>query len=113
MPTQAKKAKARLRAAQLETETAAARLQHDVAMVRAFIARHRTACIVAGGFLGGVALSALPRRLWARVGAMAGAGAAAIARSMLAPMIAGAFAARAAAPAAVDKAAAQAPPVLH
>lgn len=104
MTTRARNARARLRAAQLETDAAAERLQGDVARLRAWVRRHRIACIVAGGFLGGVALSALPRRMWARVGAIAGAGAAAIARSMLAPMIAGAFAAKAAAPAAVDKA---------
>jgi hypothetical protein len=94
MPTAAKNAKARLRAAQLETETASARLKQDVAVVRAWIARHQTACIVAGGFLSGVALSSLPTRLWSKVGAVAAAGAAAVARSMLTPMIAGAFLAR-------------------
>jgi len=111
MTTRAKSAQLRLRAAQLDTEAAGVRLQRDVARLRDWIGRHRIACIVAGGFLGGVALSALPRRLWSRVGAIAGAGAAAIARSMLAPMIAGAFAAKAAAPAAVENAAAQSPAI--
>ena len=94
MPTPAKNAKARLRAAQLETDAASARLKHDVAVARAWVARHRTACIVAGGFIGGIALSSLSPRLWSRFGAVAGAGAAALARSLLTPMIAGAFLAR-------------------
>ena len=86
--------KARLRAAQSETAAAEATLRRDAAALRAWFERHRTACLVAGGFVGGFALSSLPKRAWSKLGAAAGGGAAALARSLLTPMIAGALLAR-------------------
>jgi len=87
-------ARARLRVAQSETMAAEAGFRREAAVLRAWFDQHRTACIVAGGFVGGLALSSLPRRAWSRIGAVAGGGAAALARSLLTPMIAGALLAR-------------------
>ena len=94
MATTRRSAKARLRAAQSETAAAAAALRDDAAALKAWLARHRTALIVSGGFAAGFALSSLPRRLWSGVGAFAAGTAAAVARSLLTPMLAGAVLAR-------------------
>lgn len=83
--------KARLKAAQSEIEPLQIALQRDFAAVRTWAARHRGVLAIAGGFVGGLALSALPRRFWRGVGGAAAGTAAAMARSMLAPMIAGAL----------------------
>lgn len=87
-------AKARLRAARSEAQLAARRVHNDGHALWSRFEQHRVAWLVAGGFVGGLALSSLPRRFWARIGGFAAASAAVVARSMLAPMIAGALVAK-------------------
>lgn len=86
--------KARLKAARSEIAPAQIALQRDLAAVRAWAGRHRGMLVTASGFLGGIALSALPRRFWRGIGGAAAAIAATMARSLLTPMIAGAFLAK-------------------
>jgi hypothetical protein len=86
--------KARLEAALSEIEPAQIALQRDLATIRAWAARHRGLLAGAGAFLGGIALSALPRRFWRGIGGAAAGIAAAMARSFLTPMVAAALAAR-------------------
>jgi len=93
-PSAPQRPKARLKAALSEIQPAQIALQRDLATVRAWAARHRGLLAGAGAFLGGVALSALPRRFWRGIGGAAKGVAAAIARSFLAPMLAAALAAR-------------------
>jgi hypothetical protein len=93
-PTTSRSAKARLRAARSEAQVAVLRVHHDGHALWTRFEEHRVAWLVAGGFIGGLALSSLPRRFWARIGGFAAASAAVVARSMLAPMIAGALVAK-------------------
>jgi len=96
--TTARAAKTRIRTARTELASAQSELRHDLEPWREAFNRRRTTWILAGGFVGGLALAWLPRRLWAGIGAVAGSGAALMARSLLTPMIAGALVARAQAP---------------
>ena len=90
----ARMAKQRIQAASADVAAAHAALRRDWAPWRVAWQRHRSALIVAGGFAGGLALSALSPRLWARAGALAAGSAAMVARSVLVPMIAGAVVAK-------------------
>lgn len=94
MSAKTKAARARMRAAQHDLEFAQGALRRDLVPVRAWVRRHRSACIVAGGLLSGFALAALSPRLWGRIGAAFGSSAAILARSVLTPIIAGAVVAR-------------------
>jgi hypothetical protein len=87
-------AKRRIQAARIDVAAAHAALLRDWRPWREAWQRHRSALIVASGFAGGLALSSLSPRLWARVGVLAAAGAALVARSVLVPMIAGAVIAK-------------------
>jgi hypothetical protein len=93
-PSQIKSAQTRVLAAQAELDAAHDALAQSAAPLEASIKRRKTTWILAGGFVGGLALSLLPTRLWARIGAIAGGGAAFAARSMLTPIIAGALMSR-------------------
>ncbi len=93
----ARTAQDRVVEAQLELDMAHAALARDTTPLRTSLRRHRAAWIVAGGVVGGFALSWLPPRTWAKVGAFVGGSTAMIARSMLTPMIAGAIMSRASA----------------
>lgn len=84
------KAKARIREARAELDSALVVLQRGIRPWRRSFERRRTAWLVAGGFASGFALSFLPPRLWAKVGGLVGSGAALMARSLVTPMIAGA-----------------------
>ena len=85
---------ARAAAAQQNVLAARARVNRDLAPLRAAFERHRSAWIVGGGLASGFALAFLPRRLWSGVGAVLGGTTALVARSVVAPMIAGAIVAR-------------------
>lgn len=80
--------------AQARLEAARSRFRRHTAPLRAAIARHRDAWLVAAGFAGGMALGLLPRRLWSGIGALLGRAASIVARSMFAPIVAGAVTAR-------------------
>jgi hypothetical protein len=84
----------RIEAAQRKVAEARKGLTRDVAGVRLALDRRKATWIVAGGLASGLALGALPARLWSRIGALAGTSVALVARSVLAPMIAGAILAR-------------------
>ncbi|HSE13859.1 MAG TPA: hypothetical protein VLB69_14595 [Rudaea sp.] len=90
----ARMAQTRIRKARAELASAHAGIERDIAPWRRALNRRRMAWIVAGGFVGGFALSWLPPRLWARIGAVVGSSAAVMARSLVTPMIAGALLAR-------------------
>jgi hypothetical protein len=80
--------------AQARLEAARSKFRRDTAPLRAAVARHRAAWLVAGGFAGGMALGLLPRRVWSGIGALLGSVASVVARSMFAPIVAGAVVAR-------------------
>lgn len=92
--TTARTAQTRIRTARAELASAQSGIERDIGPWRRAFNRRRMAWIVAGGFVGGFALSWLPPRLWARIGAAAGSSAAIVARSLLTPIIAGALLAR-------------------
>ena len=87
-------AQARVRAAQAELDAAHRALARSSAPIEASIRRRRATWILASGFFGGLALSSLSPRLWARIGALVGSASALVARSVLTPMIAGALVSR-------------------
>ena len=86
--------KARIRTARTEMNAARVAFLRDSLPLRTILQRHRTAFIVAGGFVSGFALSSFSPRLWSRVGAVVASGTALVARSIVTPMIAGAIMAR-------------------
>ena len=92
--TSARSAAQRVRTAQSELDVALAALVRDTAPIRTSFRRHPVAWVVAGGLLGGFALSWLPTRLWGKIGATIGGGGALLARSLLTPAIAAALRAR-------------------
>ena len=89
--TSARSAAERVRTAQTTLEVAHSTLLRDTVPIRASFHRHPVAWIVAGGLLGGFALSWLPIRLWTKIGATLAGGGALIARSLLTPLIVGAL----------------------
>jgi hypothetical protein len=90
MPIEKTNAAARVRRAQARVDTARRDLTQSVAPWRAQIARHRGAIIVLGGFAGGVAATAVPRRWWARFASLVGALAAGAVRTAMLPALLGA-----------------------
>ncbi|MDR3386080.1 MAG: hypothetical protein P4L92_03435 [Rudaea sp.] len=81
---------ARVRQAEAELAAAERELERSALPWRRRLQRHRGAVTIFGGFVGGLALTLLPSRWWARVGALVGASAAGIARSALTPALIGA-----------------------
>lgn len=89
-----KDAKARMRAAQRDLESAQRALHADLVPVRAWLRRHRNALIVAGGAVSGLAVAALSPRRWSRVRSVFGGSAATLARSFLMPILTSAILSR-------------------
>jgi hypothetical protein len=80
----------RVRQAQNQLVAAEDELAKSALPWRRGLQRHRGALALCGGFIGGLALTLLPPRWWARVGAVIGATAAGVARSALTPAVIGA-----------------------
>lgn len=91
-------ARARVETAQAELVAAETNLAHSVEPWRAKVREHRTALVLAGGVVAGLAVALLPTRWWGRIGALAGSIAgtvgAAAAKSFVTPAVMGAALAR-------------------
>jgi len=83
-------AQERVRKAEAELAIAENNLRRTAQPLRAQLQQHRTATLLFGGFVTGIALTLLPTRWWGRIGAVAGTVSAAAARSLLTPAFMGA-----------------------
>jgi hypothetical protein len=94
MTTRKRTASARLRSAQADVVAARAALDHAASPWRAVARRHRSALIIGGGFVGGLAAGALPRSAWRTLRSGVAIATTALAKSVLMPLIAGTLFAR-------------------
>lgn len=84
-------ASARVRRAQAELIAAQNALERNARPWYLWWCKHRSHIAIGGGLIGGLALTLLPPRWWARVGAAVGESTAIAARSVLVPVLIGAL----------------------
>jgi hypothetical protein len=85
------KARARVHCAQVQLDAAEKQLAARWQPLAERISQHRLSLLIGGGLLGGLALTAVPTKLWARIGAALFGGSAWIARSAIGPAVFGAL----------------------
>ncbi len=82
-------AQRKVRDARVALEQAEVALQANCYLWKRNFEKHRSAVILGGGFLAGIAFTALPPRIWAKLGAAIGGGTAWLARSPFSATLAG------------------------